>query len=105
MKKNGIAIIYDDDTIMYISSYSYMGSYHPKWGDELDSKQTKICFTDNLDNAFEWEHKYQIDTAYKLFCDCMKDEKDIKHKLKFNSDVFRRYVKIKTLKEKCQKTN
>ena len=105
MTKKKIAIIYVDDKIKFISSYSYIGDYHPKWGDKLDPEKTKICLTNDIDSAFEWEQEYQIDTAYRFFNECLLKNPDVKSVLRVNTNVFKRFLKIKTLKEKCQKTN
>jgi len=106
MGKRKIAVIFIDDEIMFISSYSYIEDYKPRWGDKLDPSRIKMCLTYDIDDACEWVHEYQIETVYKFLGECLLKEPDVKSVFRINSNVFKRYLKIKNLKEKCQrKTN
>ena len=105
MNKMKIAVIFEDEEIMFISSYSYRGDYRPKWGDSLDSERVKICLTDDIDSACKWIHEYQIETVCRTLKDCLLKNPNIKSVYRVNPNVFKRYLKIKNLKEKCQKTN
>jgi hypothetical protein len=106
MNKKKIVVIFVEDEIMYLSSYSYIDDYRPKWGHKLDPNKTKICLTNDINEACEWQHDYQIDTVYETIGSILLQEPDIKSVFRVNSNVFKRYLKIKSLKEKCQeKTN
>jgi len=97
-----IVVIFTDDEIMYISSYSYLDDYRPAWGDKLDPSRIKICLTYDIDDACKWIHEYQLDTAYIILSDCLLKEPDVKSVFRVNTNVFKRYLKIKSIKEKCQ---
>ena len=101
MDKKKIVVIFVDDEIMFISSYSYIGNYRPKWGDIPDPKKLKICLTNDIKEACEWVEDYQINTVYETVALLLLKEPDVKSIFRVNSSVFKRYLKIKALKEKC----
>lgn len=107
MDKRNIVVIFIDDEIMYLSSYSYVGGYRPKWGStDIDPNKVKICLTNDVDDACEWDFDYQINTVYEMLSKILLDEPDVKSVFRVSSNVFKRYLKIKELRDKCkEKTN
>ena len=102
--KDGIAFIFDDETVLFVSSYSYNGGYVPHYNKPVDPFQIILNLTDDLDDTCNWREPYQIDAAYRNLKTFKQTDKNIVAIIKINSDVFKRYIKIKKLKEKCQIT-
>ena len=105
MNKRKIVVIFVDDEVMFLSSYSYLGDYRPKFGDTLDTNRIKICLTNNIEDACKWSNETLLNIAYETLSVCLLKEPDIKSVFRVDRNIFRRYLKIKNLKEKCQKIN
>jgi len=99
--KNGIVFIYEDEIILFVKSYSFKSGYRII-DNKINPNYLNVNLTDNIDDAFKWEKEYQIDLAYDNIKGLIKTDTTIKSIFKMNSNVFRRYLKIKKLKEKCQ---
>lgn len=101
MEHNGIAIVYKDGKklkVKYIKTYSYIKCNLFRWGNVLEPCDAKIIYTDNIDDAFLWGERYDMETGVKAFMECITAELGKVTVLPINSIMFQRYFKIKKLK-------
>jgi len=107
MIKNGIAFIFKDGRVQFVKSYGYMSGYQII-NYKVNPIYINVNLTDDIDDGFPWLKDYHVDCAYNNLKGLLDINNNIKSILKINSDVYRRYIKIKKIKEKCQsieKTN
>jgi len=105
--KNSIAFIFNDDSVKFVSSYSYISNYEKINNNKVNPLHIKVNLIDDINEGCKWNENYQVDCAYDNLKGILDINNSIKSILKVNSKVYERYMKIKNLKEKCQqeKTN
>jgi hypothetical protein len=96
--KNGIAFIFDDDTIMFVKSYSFKKGYKII-NHTINPIYIKVNLTDNIDDVCKWNQDYLVDIAYDNIKGVIKLNTSIKSIIRINSNVFKRYMKIKKIQK------
>jgi len=99
--KNGIAFIFEDERVKFVKSYSFAPGYKIV-NYTINPIYIRVNLTDDLNEAFNWKEKYQTEIAYDNIKGILKLNTNVKNILKINSNVYKRWMKIKKLKEICQ---
>lgn len=105
MSQRKIVVIYVDDEIKFLSSYSYLDDYRPHFGEKLDPKRIKISLTNDINSACQWETDCLLNTAYNILRVCILKDTDVKSDFRVNTNIFKRYLKIKNIKSKLERTD
>jgi hypothetical protein len=102
MIKKTVVIIHNDDSISFVKSYSYHLVYN-KMDKEYKRRTNDINI--NLTKFFSESFKWNDNTGVEIAYDNLKrleGKKNIQKVLIYKINDIERYLKIKTLKEKCQ---
>jgi len=99
--KKVIAFVFEDNRISFLKSYSFIKKYKIKNG-IIDPMYIKINLTDDIDEAYNWSKVGSINYAYDNLKGLLSLNSNIKSILKIDSSVYKKYVKIKKLKQLCQ---
>lgn len=100
--KNGLAFVFKNGCIKFLKSYSYISNYKPEYRETPKSKYIKINLTDDIKDGCDWVDSYLIKYAYNNLKGVMNFNKELSNIIIIDTDILKRFIKIKKIKNKCQ---
>jgi hypothetical protein len=101
MIKNTLVIIHDDDSISFVKSYSYRLVYNKIDKEYKRTNDININLTNFFSESFKWNDNTGVEIAYDNL-KRLEGKKNIQKVSMCKINDIERYLKLKTLKEKCQ---